>query len=113
MIDVREEYNSYQIVNILFRSWIPSLNISVLKFQSFKVEAKCSIACYKQTNQNNTLDYSNISSIIVRTLRGYRLRDKENNDEETEAKRQRRNIARRWAANKGNDLIENDDDNRW
>ena len=43
----------------------------------------------------------------LRTQRGLRTRD---NDGDKEAKRQRRNIAGRWAASKGNDLAGNGGD---
>ena len=73
----------------------------------------CSIACHGGTNQDNACDCIKILSIFIRTQRSDRVRNKEVNKE---VKRQRRNIAKRYAANKGNDLVEcndmagNDDD---
>ncbi len=67
-----------------------------------KAEAKCSIACHGGTNQDNTPDCPNISSMAMRTQRGHRTRDRDQIAKE--AKRQRRNTAGRWVASKGNDL---------
>ena len=67
-----------------------------------KAEAKCSIACHGGTNQDNTPDCPNISSMATRTQRGHRTRDQGN-----QAKRQRRDRAGQWMASKGNDLAGN------
>ena len=48
--------------------------------------------------------------MATRTQRGLRARDNDGRKEASEAKRQRRNIAGRWAASKGNDLAGNGDD---
>ena len=72
----------------------------------FKVGTKCSIACHGGTNQDNTPDCPNISSMATRTQRGLRTRD---NDGDKEAKRQRRTKSGRWVASKGNDLAGNGD----
>ena len=66
-----------------------------------KAEAKCSIACHGGTNQDNTPDCLNISSMATRTQRGHRTRDQAN-----QAKRQRRDRAGQWMASKGNDLAD-------
>ena len=42
-----------------------------------KAEAKCSIACHGGTNQDNTPDCPNISSMTIRTQRGHRVRDRD------------------------------------
>ncbi len=68
-----------------------------------KAEVKCFIACHGGTNQDNTPDCSNISSMTMRTQRGHKIRDTEK--EKREGKRQRRNSAERWAASKGNNLV--------
>lgn len=70
-----------------------------------KAEAKCSIACHGGTNQDNTPDCPNISSMTTRTQRGHRIRDRDHMTKE--AKRQRRNTAGRWVASKGRELIDN------
>ena len=72
-----------------------------------KAGTKCSIACHGGTNQDNTPDCPNISSMATRTQRGLRFRDK---DSDKEAKRQRRNTAGRWVASKGNGLAGDGDD---
>ena len=72
-----------------------------------KAGTKCSIACHGGTNQDNTPDCPNISSMATRTQRGLRFRD---NDNDKEAKRQRRNTAGRWVASKGNCMAGNGDD---
>ena len=69
---------------------------STRRYTCVKTEAKCSIACHSEKNQDNTSDCPNISTMAIRTQRGHRTRD---ND--AEAKRQRRNSAGRWAASKG------------
>ncbi len=69
----------------------------------FKAEAKCAIACHGGRDQDNTPDCSNISTMVMRIQRGHRVRDQ---DQEKEAKRQRRNTAGRWVASKGNDLVD-------
>lgn len=75
----------------------------------FKAGTKCSIACHGGTNQDNTPDCPNISSMATRTQRGLRTRDNYGDKEASEAKRQRRNTAGRWVASKGNDLAGNGD----
>ena len=74
-----------------------------------KAEAKCSIACHGGTNQDNTPDCPNISSMTMRTQRGHRVRNRD--QENKDAKRQRRNTGGRWVATKGNELIDNSENN--
>ena len=66
-----------------------------------KAEAKCSIACHGGTDQDDTPDCPNISSMRMRTQRGHRVRDGVK-----EAKRQRRDRAGSWITSKGNDLVD-------
>ena len=80
--------------------------IAIAETRKHGVQPKCSIACHGGTNQDNTPDCPNISSMNMRTQRGHRVRDRE--QEEKEAKRQRRNTAGRWIASKGNDLVDID-----
>ena len=42
-----------------------------------KAEVKCFIACHGGTNQDDTSDCPNISSMAMRTQRGHRTRDQE------------------------------------
>ena len=70
-----------------------------------KANVKCSVACHGGKNQDNTPDCPNISSIIMRTQRGFRVRDRDD-DNDDGGKRRRRNTAGRWASSKGNDLTE-------
>lgn len=70
-----------------------------------KAEAKCSITCHGGTNQDNTPDCPNISSMIMRTQRGHRSRDGDAGAKE--AKRQRRDRSGQWIASKGNDVVGN------
>ena len=75
-----------------------------------KAEAKCSIACHGGTNQDNTPDCPNISTMAMRTQRGHRTRDEESRMKET--KRQRRDRSGQWIASKGNELVENGGNSR-
>ena len=77
-----------------------------------KAEVKCSIACHGGTNQDNTPDCPNISSMAMRTQKGHRTRDQTQDQirdqelEAKEAKRLRRNTAGQWVASKGVDTSE-------
>ena len=70
-----------------------------------KAETKCSIACHGGTNQDNTPDCPNISSMRMRTQRGLQSRDQDGAKEA--AKRQRHDRVGHWIASKGNDLVDN------
>ena len=79
---------------------------STRRYACVKAEAKCSIACHGGTNQDNTPDCPNISSITMRIQRNYRTRDQ---GQAKEAKRQRRDKVGQWIASKGNDVVNNKD----
>ena len=75
---------------------------STRRYACVKAETKCSIACHGGTNQDSTPDYSNISTMAMRTQREHRTRDQV---QIKKTKRQRRDKAGQWIASKGNDMI--------
>ena len=70
-----------------------------------KAKAKCFITYHGGTNQDSTPNYSNISTMTMRTQRGYRTKDQV---QAKVVKRQRRDKAGQWIASKGNNIMNND-----